>query len=159
MNNSTDLRFYESHMHTPLCGHAVGDPEEYAKVAARKGLAGIIVTCHNPLPGPPDPGIRMGVDRFDDYCDLVERARVAMEGVADVRLGLECDFIPGLEAFVEQVRRASHWYDGATPPPAPVTAASARALELVMADPGPRERLRANVRPSAATALDCSYWT
>ncbi len=102
MNNSTDLRFYESHMHTPLCGHAVGDPEEYAKVAARKGLAGIIVTCHNPLPGPPDPGIRMGVDRFDDYCELVERARVAMEGVADVRLGLECDFIPGLEAWLEK---------------------------------------------------------
>lgn len=89
-------------MHTPLCGHAVGDPEEYAKVAVRKGLAGIIVTCHNPLPGPPDPGIRMGVERFDEYCQLVERARMAMEGIADVRLGLECDFIPGLEGWLEE---------------------------------------------------------
>jgi 7-keto-8-aminopelargonate synthetase-like enzyme len=44
------------------------------------------------------------------------------------------------------VRRASHWYDGATAPPAPVTAASARALELLQADPDLRARLRANVR-------------
>ncbi len=54
--------------------------------------------------------------------------------------------IPGRQPFIEQVRRASHWYDGSTPPPAPVTAASARALELVMADPGLRERLWTNVR-------------
>lgn len=96
------MLLYESHMHTSLCGHAVGDPEDYARVAAEKGLSGIIVTCHNPLPGPPDPGIRMGVDQFDDYCKLVERARAAMEGVVDVRLGMECDFIPGLEEWLEQ---------------------------------------------------------
>jgi 7-keto-8-aminopelargonate synthetase-like enzyme len=54
--------------------------------------------------------------------------------------------IPGSERFIEHVRRASHWYDGATAPPAPVTAASARALELLQADPDLRARLRANVR-------------
>ncbi|MBT3360699.1 MAG: histidinol-phosphatase HisJ family protein [Rhodospirillales bacterium] len=93
---------YESHMHTPLCGHAVGEPEEYARVAAAKGLSGIIVTCHNPLPGPPDPGIRMGVERFDEYCKLVERARAGLVGIADVRLGMECDFYPGLEEWLEK---------------------------------------------------------
>jgi 8-amino-7-oxononanoate synthase len=54
--------------------------------------------------------------------------------------------IPGSERFIEHVRRASHWYDGATAPPAPVTAASARALELIQADPDLRARLRSNVR-------------
>ena len=49
--------------------------------------------------------------------------------------------IPGSERFIEHVRRASHWYDGATAPPAPVTAASARALELLQADPDLRTRL------------------
>ena len=39
--------------------------------------------------------------------------------------------IPGSQEFVELVRRRSHWYDGATPAPTPVAAASARALELV----------------------------
>ena len=39
---------YEMHMHTPLCKHAIGEPEEYAAMAERRGLAGIAVTCHNP---------------------------------------------------------------------------------------------------------------
>jgi 8-amino-7-oxononanoate synthase len=54
--------------------------------------------------------------------------------------------IPGSQAFVERVRKASHWYDGATPAPAAVTAASARALELVQSEPELRSRLRSNVR-------------
>ena len=44
------------------------------------------------------------------------------------------------------MRQASHWYDGATAPPAPVTAASARAIELIQADPDLRARLWSNVR-------------
>jgi 8-amino-7-oxononanoate synthase len=54
--------------------------------------------------------------------------------------------IPGSQRFIEQVRKASHWYDGASAPPAPAAAASARALELIQADPDLRARLRANVR-------------
>ena len=38
---------YESHSHTPLCKHAVGDPAEYAAVAEQRGLKGIILTCHH----------------------------------------------------------------------------------------------------------------
>jgi 8-amino-7-oxononanoate synthase len=54
--------------------------------------------------------------------------------------------IPGSERFIEGVRKASHWFDGATAPPAPVTAASARALELIQANPELRTRLWSNVR-------------
>lgn len=54
--------------------------------------------------------------------------------------------IPGSERFIERVRKASHWYDGATSPPAPVTAASARALEMIQSDPELRGRLWSNVR-------------
>ncbi len=54
--------------------------------------------------------------------------------------------IPGSQRFIECVRRASHWYDGASAPPAPVAAASARAIELIQADPDLRARLRSNVR-------------
>jgi 7-keto-8-aminopelargonate synthetase-like enzyme len=54
--------------------------------------------------------------------------------------------IPGSERFIESVRSASHWYDGASAPPAPVAAASARALEMIQADPDLRQRLWANVR-------------
>ncbi len=54
--------------------------------------------------------------------------------------------IPGSQQFLDGVRRASHWYDGASAPPAPVAAASARALELIQADADLRPRLWSNVR-------------
>ena len=41
---------YESHCHTPLCKHAHGEPVEYAAEALARGLKGIIITCHCPLP-------------------------------------------------------------------------------------------------------------
>jgi len=92
---------YESHMHTPLCRHAVGEPEEYAVVAWERGLKGIIITCHNPLPDGLAQGSRMYPDQFDDYLALVARARHEWEGRIDVRLGLEADYLPGLEPFLE----------------------------------------------------------
>lgn len=95
--------FYESHLHTPLCNHAVGEPEEYAAVAERKNFAGIIVTCHNPIPGGYSARVRMAESEFEIYLALVERARGAWTGRVDVRLGLECDFAPGLEADVEKL--------------------------------------------------------
>lgn len=93
---------YESHMHTPLCKHAVGEPEEYAEQAEKRGLKGIIVTCHNPLPHGISSGVRMHPDQFPEYLALVERARQEWEGRVDVRLGLEADYLPGLEGFLAE---------------------------------------------------------
>jgi histidinol-phosphatase (PHP family) len=98
---------YESHMHTPLCKHAQGEPEEYAAAAAQRGLAGIIVTCHNPPIDGWSPHVRMAEAEFDAYVALVARARAAWVGRVDVRLGLECDFVPGMEdALAAQLARA-----------------------------------------------------
>jgi len=89
-------------MHTPLCKHATGDPEEYAEAAQRRGLKGIIVTCHNPLPDRLASGSRMDVEQWDDYVALVQRATEAWRGRVDVRLGLEADYLPGLEPWLER---------------------------------------------------------
>jgi len=93
---------YESHMHTPLCRHAQGEPEEYAAVAEQRGLAGIVVTCHNPLPDGLARGSRMYEHQWDEYLALIERARREWAGRVDVRLGLEADYWPGLEPFLEK---------------------------------------------------------
>lgn len=102
MSDLTSPVLYDTHMHTPLCKHALGDPEEYATVAEARGLKGIVVTCHNPVPGWA-PTVRMDLDEFDDYLALVERARLAWEGRVDVRLGLESDFAPGMEEWLEKL--------------------------------------------------------
>ncbi len=94
---------YESHSHTPLCKHAVGLPAAYAEVAEARGLRGIIFTCHCPLPDGISAAVRMAPEQFDDYVDLVARAREAFAGRVDVRLGLESDFYPGVEPWLEKL--------------------------------------------------------
>jgi histidinol-phosphatase (PHP family) len=93
---------YDSHMHTPLCKHASGQPGEYAARAAARGLKGIIMTCHNPTEGDRLAShVRMRVAEFDAYSALVESARDEWQGRVDVRLGLECDYLPGQEIWLE----------------------------------------------------------
>jgi histidinol-phosphatase (PHP family) len=94
---------YEQHMHTPLCKHARGEPEDYAAVAQRRGLKGIVVTCHNPTNDGWSPGVRMSVEELDDYVALVERAREEWKDRVDVRLGMESDYVPGMEAWLEDL--------------------------------------------------------
>jgi histidinol-phosphatase (PHP family) len=97
-------------MHTPLCKHAVGTPSEYAAMAAQRGLRGIIVTCHNPMPHGFAPRVRMAVDELKQYVDLVQRTREQWTDKVDVRLGLEADYLPGFENWLEQ-QLASYPFD------------------------------------------------
>jgi len=54
--------------------------------------------------------------------------------------------VPGSRRFIDRLKGSSRFYSGASPPPIPAAAATARALELVLADPGMRKRLGENVR-------------
>jgi histidinol-phosphatase (PHP family) len=94
---------YESHCHTPLCKHATGSPSDYAAVAEQRGLKGIVVTCHGPLPDGMGIEHRMAPEQFEEYVDLVAAAREEFAGRVDVRLGLESDFLPGFESWAEKL--------------------------------------------------------
>lgn len=94
--------YYESHSHTPLCMHAIGQPTEYAAVAEARGLKGLIVTCHNPMPNQFSHAVRMREDQFDEYVQLVADTHAEWEGRVDVRLGLEADYYEGHEAYLEK---------------------------------------------------------
>ncbi len=101
---------YETHSHTPLCKHAVGQPEDYAAIAEARGLRGIIITCHNPMPPGFSPRVRMSVDEFDEYVTMVARARDTWDGRVDVRLGLEADYFVGYESWLEKQLAASDFH-------------------------------------------------
>ncbi|MFV0337371.1 MAG: histidinol-phosphatase [Chthoniobacterales bacterium] len=99
---------YETHCHTPLCGHAVGAPVEYAQRALEKGLKGIVFTCHSPFPNALSSGIRMTPEEFSTYVGMVSEARESFRGELDVRLGLESDYFPeeafpGTEAWLREL--------------------------------------------------------
>lgn len=93
---------YESHSHTPLCNHAEGDPGEYAAVAEQRGLKGLIVTCHNPMPDRFSHHVRMREDQFDEYVHLVAKTTEEWRERVDVRLGLEADYFEGFESYLEK---------------------------------------------------------
>ncbi len=94
---------YESHSHTTLCKHAIGTPADYARAAVRRGLKGIIFTCHCPLPDNISYAVRMRPEEYETYVDLVARTRTAFANDVDVRLGLESDFYPGVEPWLEKL--------------------------------------------------------
>jgi len=51
-------------MHTPLCGHAIGDPEEYVKQASRSALKKWAFSDHAPMVHQRMPGITMDFMNF-----------------------------------------------------------------------------------------------
>jgi len=72
--------------------------------------------------------------------------RLYVGGTLSKALGGFGGIVPGSAALLRRVRTATHYYEGASAPPTPVAAASARALELVQCHPELRLRLRDNVR-------------
>ncbi len=94
---------YESHCHTPLCKHAFGMPEEYAEVALERNFKGITFTCHCPLPDGFSSNVRMSPGEFDFYVEMIAATRETFAGRLDVRLGLESDFYPGVEPWLEEL--------------------------------------------------------
>jgi histidinol-phosphatase (PHP family) len=108
--SSAAAAYFDSHMHTPLCKHAAGEPEEYAEQALKRGLAGIIFTCHSPMPRGFWPSVRMSESEFDTYVALIERCRQKYDGRLEVRLGMETDYFPGFEKWAEELHQRAPFH-------------------------------------------------
>jgi HisJ family histidinol phosphate phosphatase len=106
----TGALFYDSHMHTPLCKHAWGEPEEYAQQALKAGLKGIIFTCHCPMPNGFWPTVRMSESEFDTYLAIVQRAADAFKGKLDIRLGIESEYYPGCEEYIAALHKRADFH-------------------------------------------------
>jgi histidinol-phosphatase (PHP family) len=97
-------------MHTPLCKHAAGEPEEYAEQALKRGLAGIVFTCHSPMPRGFWPSVRMSESELETYIEMIERCRKRFEGRLEIRLGMETDYFPGFEKWAESLHQRAPFH-------------------------------------------------
>jgi histidinol-phosphatase (PHP family) len=95
-------------MHTPLCGHAVGEPIEYARQAARIGLAEIGFSDHSPMPRDDFDDWRMRLDQLDEYVAMVGAARRAYPNLI-IKLALEVDYLPGQEDWIRELASRHPW--------------------------------------------------
>ena len=80
----------DTHTHTRLCRHAGGDPLDYVRAAAARGIPEIACTDHIPFPNDPTPSIRMTHAELQTYFTLVREAQQA--GLCTVLLGIEADY-------------------------------------------------------------------
>ncbi len=85
------------HMHTSLCGHATGQPRDYAEQALKTGLEEIGFSDHAPLVSHDAPGITMKREQLPKYYTMMEDVRKTYEGRLRIKIGIEADFIPGYE--------------------------------------------------------------
>ncbi|MEM1441566.1 MAG: histidinol-phosphatase [Verrucomicrobiota bacterium] len=102
--------FFDSHMHTPLCKHAEGHPIEYMERGIEQGLAGIIMTCHSPMPNRFSHRVRMSPEQFHEYVALVKEATDAAPDGFEVRLGMESDFFPGKEKWLSELHARADFH-------------------------------------------------
>ena len=90
------------HLHTPLCLHATGSPEEYAGRAVELGIPEIGFSDHCPMPPDYDPEFRMKLEEYPEYVGMVSRCGEAFPQLK-IKLGLEADYHPGTEDFVRNI--------------------------------------------------------
>jgi histidinol-phosphatase (PHP family) len=95
------------HVHTPLCHHATGWPVEFARRAVELGLGELGFADHNPMAEYFDDW-RMLREELPRYHEEVEKARAAFPQLP-IRVGLECDFIAGREAWIEELSKMADW--------------------------------------------------
>jgi histidinol-phosphatase (PHP family) len=108
------------HMHTPLCGHASGNVEEYVGTAIAKGFRDIGFSDHAPMPEPIRKGLSMSPDEVEEYIRSVEILKNKFSTNINVRLGFEVDY-PLFETFdskyfadprIDYVIGSCHFVDG-----------------------------------------------
>ncbi|MFH0753058.1 MAG: histidinol-phosphatase HisJ family protein [Candidatus Omnitrophota bacterium] len=91
------LPISDYHMHTPLCGHASGEPHAYARQAIKIGLKEIGFSDHAPLVSHRDPTITMDFVQLPQYHSMIEIVRNEFSNDLKVLVGIEADYIPGFE--------------------------------------------------------------
>lgn len=97
-------RSFDCHMHTPLCGHSFGEPEEYVDAAARRGIELLCFTCHIPMSveGFGQEGTRMAMDELPLYRDKIAAAAAyGRERGVEVLCGIEAEIFPEEEPLEE----------------------------------------------------------
>lgn len=98
----------DCHVHTERCGHASGTVAQMISAAVFKGLTGIVMTEHLPLPEDLDPErhLSLAPDALAAYADEVLSMAARVKGL-EVVLGAEADWLPGREAETALTRQAA----------------------------------------------------
>ena len=96
------------HMHTSLCGHAKGEPIDYAANALRLGLKTIGFSDHAPRSKDGLDDWRMRQSDLETYVAKVEQARQAHPSL-EILLALEVDYLPDEVEWIQNLSQLYSW--------------------------------------------------
>ena len=94
------------HMHSKLCGHAVGEIDEYVKQAIVLDLAAIGFSFHLPIRIPVTYKVNVSREELDFLATEIERLRGTYGGRIPILFGGEADYLPGNEREVADLAAA-----------------------------------------------------
>lgn len=98
--------FVDYHTHNERCGHAVGTIEQYIIHAIQEGFQEIGISDHFPLFHIPEerklPQITMEKHQLHGYVEEVLKLQAAYKEQIHVKLGIEADYVPGWEEYLER---------------------------------------------------------
>ena len=85
----------DCHIHTERCGHAVGTVDDFVRAAVKRGLVGMAITEHLPMPEGMDPlsEVSMPACDLEDYLVEVDLARNRYPEI-EIVTGVEADYLP-----------------------------------------------------------------
>lgn len=102
MKNKVPIPIADYHIHTYLCGHAVGQAEDYIAQAMNVGLEEIGFSDHAPLVAYQDPHITMSMEQLPLYHHMIEDFQKRFSEIK-IKIGIEADFIIGYEARTKAI--------------------------------------------------------
>lgn len=80
------------HNHTILCGHAIGELDEYILKAIEHGMSEFGFSDHAPIPLPIREGISMSPEDTENYIASILEEKFEYRGRIDIKVGFEIDF-------------------------------------------------------------------
>lgn len=98
----------DCHVHTARCGHGSGSVAEYVACARSRGLAGIALTEHLPLPDDLDP-VREYSMPLTELSAYRREVQAEMDDGIHVAVGVEADWLPGRLDYVREVLASQEW--------------------------------------------------
>ena len=89
------------HIHTKLCKHAVGEPEDYVREALKKGIDEIGFADHMPMPSGYDPENRMIMSQYSEYVSMIKDIQNRFPDI-EIKFGIEADYFAPHVDFVRK---------------------------------------------------------
>jgi len=94
------------HMHSKLCGHAVGEIDEYVERAIELGLEGVGFSFHLPVTIPVTYKVNVTREELDFLATEIGRLRGKFGDRIPIIFGGEADYLPGNEKEVAALAAA-----------------------------------------------------